>query len=481
MIVSFAAFLLLFLIVGLLSARYSRGTRSDYYLASCSIKPWMVGLSAVATNNSGYMFIGMVGFAHVAGLAAAWVGAGLVLGDFLTSLVVHQRLRRATETTGAVSYAGVLSAWHGTDFIWMRRLIGVISLLFLLAYASAQFSAGSKMLQVVGDIPAYTGALIGFVLVTVYCLVGGARASIWTDVVQAFIMAAAMGIVFAAVLSALGGVGPALARMSEIPGFLDWRPQAAGLVGGMFFAAGWLFAGFSVVGQPHIMSRIMALDDPAHYRRVRPWYYLWYLGMYWMAISIGMLTRVYLPDVGGFDPELALPTATVQLLPSFLVGLIIAGVFSATLSTADSQILSCSAALAHDLVPTLKSRRWARQWERPLIIKAATLICASLAFALALSGNPNIFSLVLLAWGAMGAAFGPLIIVYALGGRPDQATGIAMILTGLTVAIGWRLAGLNSAVYEGLPAMCAGFAVYWLFGYRRYVFRGDAPARDSRI
>ena len=470
MIVSFITFLLLFLAIGLLSARYSRGTRSDYYLASCSIKPWMVGLSAVATNNSGYMFIGMVGFSYTVGLPAVWVGLGLVFGDFLTSLVVHKRLRQATETSGEVSYAGVLSAWHGTDFVWMRRLVGVISLLFLLAYASAQFSAGSKMLQVVGDVPTYTGALIGFVLVTLYCLAGGARASIWTDVVQAFVMAAAMVTVFVAVLSALGGVGPALSRMSEIPGYLDWHPQETGVGGGMLFAVGWLFAGFSVVGQPHIMSRIMTLDDPANYHRVRPWYYLWYLGIFGMAISIGMMTRVYLPDIGGFDPELSLPTATMQLLPSFLVGLIIAGVFSATLSTADSQILSCSATLARDLVPDPKSRRW----ERPLMIKVATLICAAVAFVMALSGNPSIFNLVILAWGAMGSAFGPLVIVYAFGARPAQATGIAMILTGLAVAIGWRLAGLNSAVYEGLPAMMTAFAVYFLLR-RRWQLATNVP------
>ena len=470
MVASFAAFLLLFLLVGLWSARFGRGTRGDYYLASRSVKPWMVGLSAIATNNSGYMFIGMAGFAYVAGLPAAWVGAGLVTGDFLTSLVVHRRLRRAAEATGEVSYAGVLSAWHGGDFIWMRRLIGVVSLLFLLAYASAQFSAGGKMLLVVGDVPGYAGALIGFILVTLYCLIGGARASVWTDVVQAFVMVAAMAAVWFAALSALGGPGAALDRMSSIPGFLDWRPQAAGLSGGVLFAAGWLFAGFSVVGQPHIMSRIMMLDSPDHYRRVRPWYYFWYLGMYFMAISVGMLARAYLPDVSGFDAELALPTLTAQLLPPFLVGLIVAGVFSATLSTADSQILSCSAALSNDLAPDLKLS------ERPLMIRAATLVCAAAAFVMALSGNPGIFNLVILAWGAMGAAFGPLIIIYACGGRPEQATGIAMILVGLAVAIGWRLAGLNEQVYEGLPAFAAGFAVYFV---SRRLFCPPQPRANS--
>ena len=58
MVYSFIGFLLLFALIGLSSAWRSRGTKADYYLASGNVKAWLVGLSAVATNNSGYMFIG---------------------------------------------------------------------------------------------------------------------------------------------------------------------------------------------------------------------------------------------------------------------------------------------------------------------------------------------------------------------------------------------------------------------------------------
>ena len=467
MIASLVFFLVLFLVIGVWSARYNRGTRTDYYLASRQVRPWMVGLSAVATNNSGYMFIGIVGFTYTVGLPALWVSAGFVLGDFLISLIAHRELRRAAGATGEVSYAGVLSAWHGTDFVWMRRLVGGLSMLFLLAYASAQFGAGSKMLQVVAGVPAHVGAAAGFVLVTAYCLVGGARASIWTDVAQSFIMLGALLVVVVALLLSLGGVSPALERMSAIPGFLDWSPRVGGSAfsAGLLFAVGWLFAGAGVVGQPHIMSRIMMLDDAGNYPRVRYWYYLWYLLVSGSSSLIGMLARAYLPEAEGFDPELALPTAVTQVLPPLVVGLIVAGVFSATMSTADSQILSCSAALSRDFT------RRARFRDRPTIHKAATLLCAGIAFVLALSGNPGIFNLVIFAWGAMGSAFAPLVIVYALGARPGQAAGIAMILTGLAVAVAWRLAGLNAQVYEGLPAMLSAFAVYALITFLARQYR----------
>ena len=69
-----------------------------------------------------------------------------------------------------------------------------------------------------------------------------------------------------------------------------------------------MFAGFSVIGQPHIMVRFMTLDSPGRMRQARAWYYLWFTAFYAMATAVGMLARVYLADPGDFDAELALPT-----------------------------------------------------------------------------------------------------------------------------------------------------------------------------
>ncbi len=92
MILSFTVFLALFTLVGLSSLWRSRGTKQDYYLASGAVQPWLVGLSAVATNNNSYMFIGVIGYTYVTGLASVWLMLGWIAGDFLASLFVHRRL-----------------------------------------------------------------------------------------------------------------------------------------------------------------------------------------------------------------------------------------------------------------------------------------------------------------------------------------------------------------------------------------------------
>ena len=354
MVASFLFFLGLFVAIGLSSVLSSRQTKQDYYLASSSVSPALVGLSAVATNNSGYMFIGVIGYTYATGLAAIWIMVGWILGDFLASIYVHRRLRKATEASGEVSYAGVLSNWYGGRHDALQRLIGLVSLVFLLAYASAQLVAGSKALQVLFGWPQWAGAVMGATLVLAYCWAGGIRASIWTDAAQSVVMIVAMGLLLVVATSALGGIDGSWQKMGAIDGFLDWFPKdmvLPGLAGGILFAISWAFAGMSVIGQPHIMVRFMALDDQSRMLRARAWYYLWFLAFYAMATGVGMLSRVYLGDPAAFDAELALPTMAQELFPPVLVGLVLAGIFAATLSTADSLILSCSAALTHDVLP----------------------------------------------------------------------------------------------------------------------------------
>ncbi|QIB64505.1 sodium/proline symporter [Kineobactrum salinum] len=470
MILSFLVFLLLFTLIGVSSARLSRGTREDYYLASASVRPWLVGLSAVATNNSGYMFIGVIGYTYATGLASIWLMIGWIAGDFIASMLIHHRLRAATARTGEVSYAGVLANWYGAGQPGLQRLIGVISLLFLLAYASAQLVAGSKALHVLFGWPDWLGAVLGAIMVTLYCFAGGIRASIWTDAAQSMVMVVAMALLLVVAVLSVGGVDSALQQMAAIDGFLDWAPDdlvLPGLAGAVLFALGWLFAGLSVIGQPHVMVRFMTLDNNDSMVRARLWYYLWFTAFYSLATGVGMLSRIYLSHGAEFDAELALPTMAVELLPPVLVGLVLAGIFAATMSTADSLVLSCSAALTHDLLPGRVGST--------LLIKFATLGICVLALAWALLNQQSVFNLVILSWSGMASALAPLLVVLSLGHRPAQSLSVLAVVVGLAVALLWRYLGLHNAVYEGLPGILAGLLLLWL-GLMAGRYRTAAPA-----
>jgi sodium/proline symporter len=451
MILTFIFFLGLFLVIGLVSVFSSRKTKQDYYLASKSVAPSLVGLSAVATNNSGFMFIGVIGYTYVTGLASIWLMMGWIVGDFLSSTFIHSRLRLATQNTGEASFAGVLSRWNGGQGRVLQFVIGGISLVFMLAYASAQLVAGGKALHVLLDWPSWSGAVIGAGLVMAYCFAGGIRASIWTDAAQSVVMMFAMGLLLIVATTGLGGADSAIAQMNALPDFMDWFPKdlaVPGFIGGVLFAISWGFAGLSVIGQPHIMVRFMTLNDVGKMNRARMWYYLWFTIFYAMATGVGMLSRIYLVDPGSFDAELALPTMALQLLSPALVGVILAGIFAATISTADSLILSCSAALTHDLLP--------HKIENTKILQAGTAGITLVALLWALLNEQSVFNLVIMAWSGLASAFAPLLIVLALGGKPDARASVIAIFAGLAVAMFWRYIGWQNAAYEGMPGILAG-------------------------
>ena len=224
---------------------------------------------------------------------------GWIVGDFLTSLLVHKKLRVKTEEQHTHSFAGALSAWHGTDYRVLRLLGGVLTVLFLGAYAAAQLNAGSIALYVLFEWEYGVGAVVGAVIVLLYCFAGGIRASIWTDAAQSMVMIAAMGLMLWVGLLEIGGwqaFGESLAAVS--PHYMDWFPadlSVEGVAGPVVFVLGWLFAGAAVIGQPHIMVRFMAMDNPEQMWRVRGWYYGWFTAFYAITICVGLAARLLLP------------------------------------------------------------------------------------------------------------------------------------------------------------------------------------------
>lgn len=453
--ISFIVCLLLFAVIGTLSMLKRQPTTSDYLIAGRNVPPWLAGLSAVATNNSGYMFIGMIGLTYSTGLSSVWLMLGWIAGDLAASLLIMKKLRDTAEAEHVHSFGGLLAQWHGTDYSILRRVSGVLTILFLGAYAAAQFTAGSKALHVLFGWDASTGAIIGAALVLLYSYSGGIRASIWTDAAQSFVMLGAMVALMWTAAASLGSGSEISEQLIAIsPQFMRWFPDTSWL-GVLLFIAGWVFAGFGVAGQPHIVIRYMALDHSENLGRFRVYYYTWFTLFYAATIVVGLLARLVLPDAGSFDAELALPMMSMQLLPEIWVGLVLAGLFAATMSTADSLVLSCSASLTRDLLPEHKASY--------AVTKAATAVIVLVGLGLSLSGNQSVFALVLVAWGLLASAFVPLLTVYALGGRPSERVALTMLGGGVVVFLLWRWYGLSQAVYEVMPGMVAGLLLFVIF------------------
>ena len=450
---TFIIFLLLFTAVGIYSATRKRNTTTDYLLASRNVNPWLTALSAMATGQSGLLFIGQVGFAYKIGISSLWLTIGWAIGDYLAWWFVFKRLRQLSEETASDTVSSFLS-----QNIKGSRLIAIISALitiaFLGSYAAAQLVAGSKALNAVFGWNYNLGIIIGAVIVVIYCFSGGIRASIWTDALQATIMIGSLLLLLVVAVASCGGIDNLWQSLAAIdPGLIDWNPRSLPL-GFVPFLIGWIVAGFGVVGQPHIMVRAMAIDSAEHIDFARNLKTGLGLVTSISAMGIGLTARVMMPDLmTSGDPELALPYLSLELLPVILVGLMLAGLFSATMSTADSQILSCSAALTQDIFPAAAGSY--------NLAKVGTLAVTAVILAIALAGDNNVFALVTFSWSALASGLGPLLILRVWQRPVNLTTAIAMMGMGIATALIWNLGlHLSGAIYEVLPGMAAGMGVY---------------------
>ncbi len=452
-IISFAFFLVMFIAIGALSSLKRKASSADYLLAGHSTKPWLVGFAAVSTNCSGYMFIGLIGFTYKYGLASMWLMIGGMTGDFVASLFCHKKLREASGKHHAISFSGTIANWYGQNHKKVQFVGGVATFLFLAAYASAQLTAGGKALYVLFDWDYSNGILLGAFIILIYCFMGGVRASIWTNTAQAFVMIVSMGLLFFSAIDAIGGFKTFTQSLQAVsPNFTSILPYNLnyGALGIIIFIVGWFFGGITVIGQPHVMLAFMTMEKPKDITKIRFYYYGWYVIFSSLTIGVGLASRILIPELQNFDSELAMPTLAQSLLPELLLGFILAGLFSATMSTADSQILCCASALTNDI--TKKTSY--------IATKAATIFSTIIAVAIALWGGASVFKLALISWSALSSVFAPLFVLYALGKKTTQNQALIIMAVGLISMLLWLGFGLSDLFYEAGTGMIAGLLAY---------------------
>lgn len=462
---TFVLFLLVFFAVGLSSYWASRKTTSDYLVAGKNMSPALVGLSAVATNNSGFMFIGMIGATYSMGLSSIWIMVGWIFGDWLAQRHTVPVIQDIGHKRQVHSFSGLLTYWilqngassqpeqqddSNRPVRRFRQIVGLFTVVFLTVYAAAQLKAGSKATEVLLDWSPETGVILSAIMIFFYSMAGGLRASIWTDVAQSIVMLSGMALMVVFGIQAVGGpivFWQALHGVSD--SYVAWFPQGFGFIEAGLFVLGWVAGGMGVLGQPHIIIRFMTLSKDYTAKQMQRYYYGWFIIFYGLTILAGLVSRILMPELTSFDAELALPSLAEQLMPEIFVGLILAALFAATMSTVDSLVLSCSAALSRDLMR--------QPIESLFLTKLATAFILLAALSLALSNNQTVFSLVLDAWGWLGSAFVPLILWLSWGRRITFGWAMVTMLMGMASFALFTYGSIFPQIYALIFGFVGGF------------------------
>lgn len=431
---------------------YKRTTNlSDYILGGRSLGPGTAALSAGASDMSGWLLLGLPGYALTAGYEAIWIAVGLLLGTWLNWLIVARRLRVYSH---AASDSLTLPAYFENRFEDKSRLLRVISaifiLLFFLFYTSSGLVAAGKLFESTFGFGYSIAVVIGTLAIISYTFFGGFLAVSWTDVIQGLLMAAALVLVPVMALNTIGGWEAVHGAMeARNPELLNIWTDVEGAPLGFVAIISLLGWGLGYFGQPHVLARFKAIESDAAMPTARRIAVIWSGVCLVAALVIGWIGIGYFAEGELADAETVFLALVQALMHPLVAGILLAAVLAAIMSTADSQLLVSSSALAEDFYKAL-FRRDATQNELVWVGRFAVIGIAFLALMFAFNPESTVLGLVSYAWAGFGAAFGPAMILSLFWRRMNRNGALAGIIVGGVTVVLWKQLGIWE-LYEIIP------------------------------
>ncbi|MFH1850729.1 MAG: sodium/proline symporter [Candidatus Neomarinimicrobiota bacterium] len=455
--IGFIVYLVVILVVGVLAARITK-TLPDYLLAGRRLGPWVVAFSERASGESGWMLLGLTGLAFATGLGdpsgtklepAFWTAIGGISGILASWFLIAKKLRSESERLGALTLPRFFELkFRSVDPVIRLTATAIITFCFAF-YIAAQFDAAGKSLEQAFGWQHLSGVLVGAVIIVFYTLLGGFTAVAWTDFIQGWIMLITLVVLPLVTLAYLGGWVGMETRIDAInPQFLaitggrhGWK-LLAGILGGFGVGLGYL-------GQPHLLARYMSIRSTADIKVSRRIAGAWAFLAYGGAVLMGLVALAYFGPDAFPDPEKMMPELAINIFPAWFAGILICGALAAMMSTADSQLLVTTSSIAEDVYhqtfrPDLDQRRLV------LVSRLVTLIIGIVAIFLSQLPR-SIFDKVLFAWGGLGAAFGPALVLTLWWPRTSRNGVLAGMLVGFATVILWDNSPWSTALYSLVP------------------------------
>jgi sodium/proline symporter len=454
-LVTLVAYKVVLLAIGFVAERRTRD-ESDFLLGGRRLGPLVTAISASASSSSVWTLLGVSGYAYRKGLSAVWLFPACVGGFAINWFLVGPRLRRASAEASACTVTELLAGpAHGPAYRLPRLVASSILIFCLTTYVASQFQGAGKSFQTTFDLDPTSSILIGSAIVVVYTVLGGFWAVSLTDTLQGLWMAATAIALPTAALVAVGGPGELGRAIHAVDaaGYADVLGGADLGTGALAVLA--LFGiGLGYPGQPHVVNRFMAVRGEPELRRARVYAMTWAVVVYSGMIVLGLCGRV-LHETAMPDAEQAFFALADELFPAVVSGVMVAAVLSAIMSTADSQLLVAASAASHDL--GWKGRSAAGTLLRSRVV---VVLVSAMAVAMALTADDTIFGSVLFAWSALGAAFGPLLLVTLWRGPVSaRATTAAMLLGAGYSVVAYLDPAWKGGIHERVLPFVGAFAV----------------------
>ena len=448
------------------------GGEKTYFLGDRNMNGWVSAFSAGASDMSAWVLMGLPGAIYLSGIGQVWIAVGLLIGTILAWVFVAPKLRRfSIAAEDSITVPQFLTNRFKTNRKGILLASAIVFMVAYCIYAASSISACGTLFNTVLGMDPMIAMVIATVVIVIYTFLGGYNAVCWTDFFQGLIMLGALllaPILALAMMKSSSFTAPAdvvpanffNAYSSGKSDWNSWRDIISGL--------GW---GLGYFGMPHILIRYFSVRNEKEMNKSRIIGCIWIFIILSAASVVGLLGRKFFGNMLQTNGKQDLvfiemirevfawigSNTGLMTVSVFLAGVLLSAILAASMSTADSQLLASSSAFVSDIYrPFIRKNAGDKEmmWAGRLIM----VLIAVIAFVIAASPNcGGIMALVSCAWGAFGAAFGPVILLALFWKRFNYNGALAGIIAGFVIDIGWYLLLDSDGTFPNLPAFLANF------------------------
>jgi SSS family solute:Na+ symporter len=449
-----AIYLVLLLLLGVGTSRFSRGTAKDFFLASHSIGPFLLLMSVFGTTMTAFALVGSTGKAFdkgigVYGLMASWSGLVHSAVFFLVGIKVWAIGKRNGYLTQCQFLRERFES-PALGYLLFPLLVGLVIPYLLIGL----LGAGSVMrgltvgafpgtfpgtpnpatgaMMFVGAIPPWlTGVVISLVVLT-YVFLGGVRSTAWANAFQTIVFMTTGVIAFAMIAKQLGGMEAASLKVLEnAPAHLS----RGGMFGKLEFFS-YCLVPLSVGMFPHLVQHWLTARSAKTFRLTVIAHPVFIMIVWFPCILMGIWAAGAGMKAPGGNSNAILGKMVGDLVHNpWLTGLLIAGVLAAIMSSLDSQFMCLGTMFTHDVVFRLKSEDAFDDKQKILMARAFIVCIVAITYVLTFFPPPRIFDLGVWCFSGFASLF-PIMLAAIYWKRATKAGAIASVLA---TAVTWTV------------------------------------------
>ena len=455
-------YLVAMLLVGFAYSK-SNNDSTDFYLGGRKMGPLVTAMSAEASDMSSWLLMGMPGLAYLSGIASpGWTAIGLALGTWLNWLIVARRLRRYSANLEAITVPQFLSLRFHDQRNLLNALGAVIIIVFFVPYTASGFAACGKLFHSLFGVDYMAAMVVSACVIVGYTILGGFRAVTTTDLIQSIVMSLALVAVLVYGIGAAGGWDAVVTNAQSLTGYLTMMASHNAAEGtatsySLLDIVSTMAWGLGYFGMPQVLVRFLSIRSSEEIKKSRIIATTWCVISLACGVCIGLVGRAMMPTQ--FATQAAAENIFIvvsqALLPSFMCGIVVSGIFAASMSSSSSYMIIGASAVGENIFRGLLHRK-ATDRQVMMVARITLLVMFIFGIVVAFDQNSSIFQVVSYAWAGLGASFGPLMLTSLYWRRTNKYGAIAGMLSGTATVLIWHnlvkpLGGIF-AIYELLPA-----------------------------